>query len=300
MPGDGLPAGDDHEDPRDDSGRLDGNHVWRVVTPGGPVLQKLYGERGGWWHAWGRELLTALHGAKTGTRAAARRATEARVLALWRAHGCDAPAELSARHPDLANERTLVLEFVDGPLLADRLRDAALAGPARAALLVAFGSAWGRRHRLALSLREPALLQEHGTLQHVILSGSMDAPRFVTFDHENAFVRAADVPAYVAKEAASLLSSLYRCQPRPDGARLATEAKDSRFLDDLRALLAGYGDPAPLRAACERYLRPRGVAWPAICRLDRVREEWRAPRTGKYRLLALLESALGPSHTPSR
>jgi hypothetical protein len=275
-------------------GRLDGNRVWRVETARGPVLQKLYAERGGWLRAWGRELFSRLRGAKTGTRAAARRATEARLLALWRQHGCDAPADVSAEHPDLAGPRTLVLEFVAGPLLSDRLRDTALAPAARAALLSAFGSAWGRRHRLALQLREPALLQEHGTLQHVIVGGAPDAPRFVTFDHENAFARAGDMEAHVAKEVASVLPSLYRSQPRPDGKRLATEVKDAQFKEDVRAVVAGYGDAAPLQAACARYLRPRGTVWGLICSVDRGREERRGARAGKFRVLGMAEDVVGP------
>jgi hypothetical protein len=191
-----------------------------------------------------------------------------------------------------------VLEFVEGPLLDERLRDPALAEPARAALLGAFGAAWGRRHRLALSLREPALLQEHGTLQHVLVAGPPDAPRLVTFDHENAFARAGDVEAHLAKEVASVLPSLYRSQPRPASARLATEAKDARLAADLRAVLAGYGDPAPLRAACAHYLRPRGALWRLICRIDRAREERAGLRAGKFRLLELLERALSPSPPP--
>jgi len=278
--------------------RLDGNRVWRVDTPRGPVLQKLYAERGDWLHARARELFSSLRGAKTGTRAAARRATEARLLALWRQHGCDAPADLSAEHPDLAGECTLVQEFVPGPLLSDRLRETALAPAARAALLSAFGAAWGRRHRLALQLREPALLQEHGTLQHVIVAGEPAAPRFVTFDHENAFARAGDMEAHVAKEVASVLPSLYRSQPRPDAKRLATEVKDGQFREDVKAVLAGYGDPAPLRAACARYLRPRGAVWGLICRIDRGREERSGARAGKFRVLGLAEEPVGLTPSP--
>ncbi|HEX5010428.1 MAG TPA: hypothetical protein VFY71_08495 [Planctomycetota bacterium] len=272
--------------------RLDGNRVWRVDTSRGTVLQKLYAERGDWLRAWGREVFSWLRGAKTGTRAAARRATEARLLALWRQHGCDAPADVSTDYPELAGPRTLVLEFVEGPLLSDRLRDTTLAPAARAALLAAFGAAWGRRHRLALELREPALLQEHGTLQHVIVAGAPDAPHFVTFDHENAFARAGDMEAHVAKEVASVLPSLYRSQPRPDGQRLATEVKDAQFREDVKALVAGYGDAEPLRAACARYLQPRGPAWGLICRIDRGREERTGARAGKFRVLGLTRDVL--------
>jgi hypothetical protein len=290
-------TGGGRDPPRAPAGRLDGNRVWRVDSPGGPVLQKLYAERGGWLHAWGRDVLSRLRGAKTGTRAAARRATEARLLGLWRQHGCDAPADLSAQHPDLASESVLVLEFVEGPLLSERLRDSMLAPAARAALLAAFGAAWGRRHRLALQLREPGLLQEHGTIEHVFVAGADGAPRFVTFDHENAFARP-DIEAHIAKEVASVLPSLYRSQPRPAGQRLATEVKDAKFREDLRALLAGYGDAAPLRAACARYLRPEGAVWRVICRVDRGREEREGARSGKFRLLALADEVLGSTPSP--
>jgi len=273
--------------------RLDGNRVWRVDTSRGTVLQKLYAERGGWLRACGREFFSSLRGAKTGTRAAARRATEARLLALWRQHGCDAPVDLSAEHPDLAGPHTLVMQFVPGPLLSDRLRDTALPPAARAALLSAFGAAWGRRHRLALQLREPALLQEHGTLQHVIVAGGPATPRFVTFDHENAFARAGDMEAHVAKEVASVLPSLYRSQPRPDGKRLETGVKDAQFREDVKAVLAGYGEAELLRAACARYLRPSGAVWGLICRVDRGREERSGARAGKFRVMGLAEEVVG-------
>jgi hypothetical protein len=282
------------EDERDPPASLDGNRVWRVDTPAGPVLQKYYAERGSFLHAWGRELGSRLRGAKTGTRAAARRATEARLLALWREHGCAVPADLSAQHPELANERTLVLEFVEGPKLSDRLRDPALDGAPRAKLLADFAAAWGRRHRLAIERREPGLVQEHGTLEHVIVAGAAGAPRFVSFDHENAF-RRSDVEAHVSKEIASVLTSLYRAQPRAAGERVATEAKDARFREDLRAVISGYGDPAPLWGTCERYLRPQGL-WALVCRIDRAREEKAGKRAGKFRLVGLLEEVLRASN----
>ena len=269
----------------------DGNRVWRVQTPAGPVLQKLYGERGVGLRPWLREFATSLSRTKTGTLARARRATEARLLALWRQHGCEAPADLTASYPELANERTLVLEFLEGRKLSERLRDPELDGPARAALLAAFGAAWGRRHRLAIERREPGLVQEHGTLDHVILAGPPGAPRFATIDHENAF-RSRNVSAHAAKEIASVLTSLYRSQPRRPGEQVATELKDARFRQDLRALITGYGDPAPLAATCERYLRPRGVLWSLVCRIDRGLEERADKRAGKFRLVGILEEAL--------
>ena len=122
---------DGRDSQRDRPVAPDGNRVWRVQTPAGPVLQKFYGERGGGLRPWLSEFATSLSRTKTGTLARSRRATEARLLALWREHGCEAPADLTATHPELANERTLVLEFLEGRKLSERLREPSLDGPAR-------------------------------------------------------------------------------------------------------------------------------------------------------------------------
>ena len=257
------------------AGRLDGNRIWRVATPDGTVLQKLYAERGGWLRAWGRELTTRLMGAKTSTRAAGRRATEARLLALWRAAGLDVPANLSDRHPDLANERTLVLEDVSGPLLSQALADPALAGPPREALLARFAAACRARHDQALSRGEAGLIQEHGSVQHVIVSGS----RLVSFDLENAYRPRRDLRPLLAKELASVLRSL---------ARLGSE---ERFRADLAAFVSGYGDVARLREAAGHYLQPSSLLWRLVWAVDRRRDERRDRAHGKYRVLRALRDA---------
>lgn len=255
--------------------RLDGNRIWRVSTPEGTVLQKLYAERGGWLQAWGRELTTRLVGAKTSTRAAGRRATEARLLALWREAGLDVPADLSAAHPELVNERTLVLEDVPGTLLSEALADPALPAARREELLRRFAGACRARHDRALSRGEAGLIQEHGSVQHVIVSGE----RLVTFDLENAFRPRRELRPLLAKELASVLRSL---------ARLGDE---QRFRADLAVFVAGYGDVGRLREAARHYLQPTSLLWRVVWAVDRRHDERRDRRHGKYRVLRALRDA---------
>ena len=258
--------------------RLDGNRIWRVATPRGSVLQKLYGERGGGLRPWLRELGSRLRGGKSSTLAAGRRATEARLLALWREAGLDVPAELSALHPDLASERTLVLEDVPGPLLSELLSDPGLPPERRQELLRRFARQWCARHRLALQRGEAGFIQEHGALQHVIVSGE----RLVVIDLENAFAPRADLGPILYKEIASYLRSL------------AKLAGPGRIAGDLRTLVEAYEDRERLAAAARHYLDSPSAFWRAVWALDRRR----AAATGRHRdkydvLVALREALLG-------
>jgi len=264
-------------------GRLDGNRLWPVDTPRGRVLQKLYAERGGPLRSRLRDLLARLRGGKSGTRAAARRATERRLLALWRAAGLDVPADLSDEHPDLANARTLVLEYVEGPLLSHALRAAAGDRARRDALLTAFAAATRRRHDLALQRGEPGLVQEHGGVQHVLVSGPPGAERLVTFDLESAFAPRRDLLPLLAKELGATLRSLARAQGRDVDAAVLRA--------DIAAFVRGYGERARLAACAAHYLRPRGLAR-VLWAVDRALEERAGGEGGKYELMALLQDAV--------
>ncbi len=268
----------DARDARDarDVAPLDGNRIWRVETAEGPVLQKLYADRGGFFRCRARDLLSRLRGGKTGTRAAARRATEARLLGLWRQAGCDVPADLSARHPGLAGDRALVLEFVPGRLLSDVLRDPGLPRGRRDELLGRFARGWCRRHRLARESGEAGLVQEHGSFQHVLVDGD----RLVTIDLENAFLPRADLLPILAKEIASCLRWLAR------------QEDEATFRSDLAVLVAHYDDRVLLAAAARHYLHNPRPAWRLLWAADRRREARRGRRGGKYRVLELLAEAL--------
>jgi hypothetical protein len=304
-----------------EAARLDGNRIWRVETPRGPVLQKLYAERGSWLHAWGRELGTRLRGGKTSTRASGRRATERRLLALWRAHGCDVPAELSAEHPELANARTLVLELIEGPLLSRLLDDPVLPATRRAQLIARFAADLARRHDLALAHGEAGLVHEHGGIAHVLVAAPLRTPapgppdgapagppvgmpaadaiatapvaalRFVSFDLENSFRPRRDLAPLIAKEVASCLRSLAR--GRQHAAEDARADALGGVRAGVRAFVAGYGARERLAAAAAHYLDHPSPLWRLVWSVDRRREERRGRPGGKYAALLLLREELG-------
>jgi len=253
-----------------------GNRIWRVDTPDGPVAQKLYVRRTRWPREEVRALLTRLGGRKTSPRAAARRRTERALLTAWRAAGVDVPAELSATHPELAGPRVNVLEWVEGPLLLALLkRKADTTDEERDRLLRRFADGWRRRHDTAVERGDPSFVQEHGSLAHVIVCGD----RLVTFDLEQGFRPRGTVLPVLAKEVADTLRTLMgRGDPE-------------RFEDDLRSLVAGYGDDARLRTVVDHYLRPTGPR--ALLRaLDRRRERRLGRRASKYAALEALDALL--------
>ncbi|MCG3133953.1 MAG: hypothetical protein HMLKMBBP_01222 [Planctomycetes bacterium] len=256
--------------------RLAGNRSWRVETPSGPVLQKLYVERAGPVRTFLRELLLSAAGSKTSARAAARCATERRLLAAWRAAGADVPRDLTDAPEGraLAGPRIAVFEFIDGATsLWDLVVDRAVPAEARRAALARFAAAWGARHAAALRANDPSLVQEHGSIRHVLLTPD----RVVTIDLEQAFRGTGDVLPLVAKEIAGYLRSLRK------------RVGEERFPADLATMVAAYPDPALLVRAADCYLAPRGIArivWWA----DRVASSARS-REEKFGTLARLRDA---------
>jgi hypothetical protein len=257
--------------------RFDGNRVWRVETPDGPVIQKLYNRRGRWPAEEFRAVMTALIGRKTSSLARQRRETERRQLALWRLTGFDVPREISAEHPGLAGPTQLILEYLDGPKLLDLLKPQANTSRAdRNRLLYRYGTLWRERHDVALSTCDPTFLHEHGTLAHVILCGD----RMVTIDLEQGYRSGGTVMPMLAKEVASTLRSLM------------SRAGEQNWPDDVRALVAGYGDRRRLARVVDEYLHNPRWSRALLWRLDRIRERRSGRRVSKFTALEALEQTL--------
>ncbi len=205
------------------------------------------------------------------------------MLACWREAGIDVPRELSAEHPDLAGRRSLVLEFLEGPLLLQLLKPKAKTPAAqRDQLLRRFGSDWRARHDLAVQRADPAFIQEHGSLAHVLVQGE----RFVTFDLEQGFRSRGSVLPVLAKEVADTLRTL---MGRGDPAS---------FLPDLASLVSGYGDRERLHSVIDYYLRPQYLAHRLAWRFDRWREKKLGRRASKYAALEELEAVLRATQGP--
>ncbi|HTO06607.1 MAG TPA: hypothetical protein VMR86_06075 [Myxococcota bacterium] len=213
------------------SERGDGRHqVVSARMRGREVVVKVYGRKRAplptWLRGFGHRFLVG----KTGLSARTRRDTEARLLGLWRAHGFAVPECLAWPLPEPPAEPVLVMERVDGPTVDARLRSAAL--PELEPALRAFAAEWSRRHALAESLREPALLHAHPSFAHLIDRAGV----FTAFDFEYAYTDAGRVEQLVDVEIAGFVASLQRAA----GARAAPW---------LRALVEGYTDRRRLERA---------------------------------------------------
>jgi hypothetical protein len=252
-----------------------GNRSWRIETPKGPALQKLYRERGGALSVLVREILIAAARTKTSQRARARRATERRLLRHWRERGFTVPQDWTEDLPAFGGPDVAVLEFVEGAVpLWDLLVRPALDEERRVAVLRSFAAEWGRRHAEAVRASDAELVQEHGSIRHVLVAGD----RQVSIDLEQAFLPCRDVRPLVAKEIAATLRSLWK------------RVGEERYAKDLAVVVAAYPDPSLLRGAADAYLRARG-ARRLMWAIDRaLRNERR--RRAKYGALERLDEEL--------
>jgi tRNA A-37 threonylcarbamoyl transferase component Bud32 len=232
-PGDALRVGGVDATLLARSRRGDGRH--RVVSArlgGRDVVLKLYGRKRAALptlaRAFGHRYLVA----KTGLGPRIRRATEARLLALWRAHGCDVPEVLDVALPEPIDQPYLVLERIEGPTLETLLRDPSVPRESLEADLRRFAADWARRHALAERLGEPGLVHAHPGFAHLIASGG----RLVAFDFEYAYTDPRRVARLVSVEIGGFVASLRR-------------ASGARFESLLRALVSGYPDRERLARA---------------------------------------------------
>jgi hypothetical protein len=246
------------------------NAVWRITLDGAPAVLKTYDTRRGPV----RTALTALEhrlSGRTPYAAAARQRTERDGLRLWRDAGFDVPALHETPLPVRLPVPHLCMEWLPGPTLPAFLTDAAQPDSAREDALRRFAPAWAARHALALERDEPRLLQEHATLDHVLVSGE----RLVTFDLEVAFRPGAHVPALIAREICGYLRSILRRLPAAPGIRafevLVAAYPQRDILDTAwREILANPRPAARLLHAIERRLAGRRP-WPRHAVAARIR-----------------------------
>jgi len=259
---------------------VDGNLVFTFETKVGRVVQKLYFPRKSRLREGFRAALGRLRGTKTSQRASQRQLTEATQLVHWREQGFDVPRLIAPAEIDFVPGPYNLFEFVDGEVLLQALRrEGGRSLADRRELMARYAASWQERHAAALERDDPRLLQEHGTLEHVILSGD----RLVTFDHEQAFLPGTAVLPVVAKEFASGLRSLLKgCAPEA-------------FDELLDALISGYGNDELLRAMVEQIRQPPSPFGRWVTGLDRRRELKRGADRGKYAALDRLAGRLGGS-----
>lgn len=210
-----------------------GNRLWRVETPAGSALQKLYGSRTGPLRDRWRGLMSRVIRGATATTPRARLRTERETLALWAAAGIDVPADWTDRFPALAGEGVVLLEWIDGSPL-----DRVLAGTGidRDPLLRRWSAAWGKRHAVAVARNDGRFAQFHAGLMHTLVAGD----RLVSIDLEQAYLPGPPVLPRIGREAAAVAKSLSKC------------GGDAEFA----AVAAAYPDPPLLRKALASFLGP--------------------------------------------
>jgi hypothetical protein len=236
------------------------NSVWFLAWKGKPVVLKVYGRRRTRIREWLTHV-TQLCGGRTGYTAGARRETERLCLTLWRETGFDVPridCEPLPLPPLPAP--FLLMEYLPGPSLAAFLSDPSVQPEEKDAGFIRFLSDWGRRHAAALVLSEPALLQEHPGLDHLLVSGI----RLATFDLEVAYTSRGRVAEGISAEIAGFVRSLFKSLPEQNARhylQLLAQAYPSRSRL-IRVHTDLFTNPSPVRrlfhALDRRLLRKPG------------------------------------------
>jgi hypothetical protein len=252
-----------------------GNFLYKVPFRGGFAVLKVYAGSRGRLTTWRKSFENLVFAGQTSYQPRTRRRVERECLALWRRHGFrvyDSYEDVQVEAPGCPPDAHTLFEYRAGPKLFEVLRDARRGESERLALFRRFLAEWGRRHELAIALREPRLVHENGDGKHVLVLPD----GFLWFDFEIVWRSRAGVPRQVSHEIVQYLWFLAKSVPELRD-RLLTETA------------AGYPKTDRLRDACASFLDdPRRA-------LDRALGR-RARRPGsKYavarRLRALLDGA---------
>jgi hypothetical protein len=207
-----------------------GRHrVLRIEHRGEPAVLKLYGLKRSRLGTVLRQFGSRVILGKSSITAAGRRETERETLELWKREGFDVPALRDLVLPEAAGTPQLAMEFVPGPTMAQALSGRDLDLERKRELVTAFADVWSRRHARALELREPRLIFEHPTFDHVIVSDG----RLVHFDFEIVIVRGWGLEDLVGREITGFLRSL-------------SKSAGADFPHLLDALAGAYGDRSRL------------------------------------------------------
>lgn len=222
----------------DSSARGSGlNAVWKIRIGPRPAVLKTYASRRNPVDTVLAELSHRTAG-RTGYSAAARRHTEFRNLAHWHEMGFDVPALIPHRFVPPLPLPWLCLEYVEGRTLANLLADPHVAPAEQEEIFSRFLRSWAGRHTAAEDRQDRSLIQEHPTIDHILVADN----RLVTFDLEVGFTRG-DVRALVAREIAGVLVSLFRRLPEP------------RATHFLAQFVAGYPDRTRIEFVAREFLK---------------------------------------------
>jgi tRNA A-37 threonylcarbamoyl transferase component Bud32 len=220
------------------SRRGDGRHrVLRQKKGDRFIVVKGYGRKRSRIRTWLRAFGSRVIVHKSSVSPTGRCRTERDVLALWRREGFDVPRILDAEPTCPVPEPRLVMEWIEGPLFSQVLGDVQVSLARKRSLVQRFARQWGERHARALLLKEPRLLFEHPTFDHVILCGE----RMVHLDFEIVFTSRHNLDRLIRRELVGFLRSMVK-------------SSKTEFGDLLNVLVSSYPDRASLERVRDELL----------------------------------------------
>jgi hypothetical protein len=247
-----------------------GNIVLRIEDGSECLVLKLYRPRYAWQELTGGITDRILH-KKTGRNVQARFETERRNLDSWTAQGFDVFRRVERPLPAGIDPPGLWFEYCPGRLLSDVIRDDTISWHDRKGLLSRLSAETGRRQLRALELSDVSLVQEHGTIEHILLHND----RMITFDLEEGFLPHFPLIEALAEELSGYLRSI-------------AKTTGDRFDDAIRTFAEGYPSRDVLRRIAEW-----GVAGSSFYRrLKRFQDRKRRHTFGKTDVLRQLLAIL--------
>jgi hypothetical protein len=256
-----------------------GNFLYKIPFRGGFAVVKVYRGSRGPLETLRKSLQNRASG-QTSYRARTRLRVERECLDAWRKQGFrvyDTFDDVVIDAPQCPPGSYAVFEYRKGPSLNEHLADASLPEDARFATWRRFLLEWGRRHALAIELRDTRLVHENGDGKHVMVFDD----GFLWLDFEVIWTDAARISEHVSHEIVQYLWQISKSIPEPLRPRL------------LRETASHYPDRDRLRDAWRLFLAHPRPLMRAARRLDRRTPRGRKP-TSKYavaeRLRALIEA----------
>lgn len=254
-----------------------GNFLYKIpFREGWAVVKVYYGSRS--------RLQTAFKSidnwaaGQTSYQPETRRRVERECLDLWRKHGFRVYGtydDVVIDAPQCPAGGYTVLEYRRGPSINEVLSDEALSVEQRFATWRRLLAEWGRRHALAISLRDPRLVHENGDGKHVMVFDD----GFHWFDFEMVWRSASRISENVAHEILQYLWQISKSMP---------EALRPRLLEET---VAHYPDRELLEGAWRLFLANPHPLQRMGRALDQTSERGRKP-TSKYKVAARLRALL--------
>jgi hypothetical protein len=181
-----------------------GNWLYKIPFRGDEAVLKIYfGNRNPMLH-WRKTLGNVLITGRTSHMPRARCKTELDCITLWEKHGFTCFGIYpEVTFEDIPEGGYMLFDYMPGVHFCDYFGDDSIALEERMQTWRTWLPIWHRRHRTAIEVGDPRLIQENGDMKHVLLWKG----EFVNFDFEVVF-RSKDIRDLVGREMLAYLRSL--------------------------------------------------------------------------------------------